>query len=1034
VIAASSYCQSSDFKDVSCQVTGHRVVVNLSVDKIFVPPTIDIGLVRELACDPAAASGSKPQKTRYWCGYRPVRDAWSAFREVETHDDVMRCIDRLLAVGGNQTARNGSVQRSLLLLQRFWSNGLIAMPPRLPRHYGVSVPLEAFGLCAQQPWIDEFKSIVATRAPLEAVSATRFLVRAAWTATGIRCIGDVTPATVSPSAFAELDIRRRWYRHIHTAQVRHHGAATADAVYYSWGIKTFGVRTRSDSTFAWAAAKDPGLAAWRAVLSEWFAHRKAKAPAMDFSEGFLNYLLAHSTVTRSPEVFCRRVYANPAPFLESSHCKGRASEVRISSLGHEFIEWFLDHHLSSHDDAGRPVRSPDHWNPFPRKSATSLRYTESTRQALPTRFIRQLIAVLTENDWAWPKTLKTDWIDRFNSTTQKWEPVWNPVRASAMLLKLLLPLRTFQVRMLESGEGDTECYAGGRWVRNESELAPKTRKAVRRGFLRAYPDRSTGRVYTGFFVNTNKTAPRRSGDQDPGYEMPWQHDHAIQVVERLIEWQRTYNPVEGPTAWSSLHELNLVRQGRPRTGSAFFLMRDAGGTYPNEPLTDTRMRPFWAALMEELERRLCAGGETHVDGSPIQLIAKRSVTGAALRPIHDLHTLRVSIITALATDGGVPLHILSKCIAGHASVLMTLYYVKLDASHVANHLAEASARIARAEQGNFVQFLKSAEGERREAGLVRNDSEALAALDRSDVASWIVSDKGICPVGGRMCHRGGPQSLGSPPSPVPGGAKNCVRCRYFITGPAFLGGLVAHFNAVGLSLTLAAERLRSTEKAIEALENERADCEKLGPKFVKELDMDAARHRFDQVMMEVDSIAHNWHAIYSLVERSKAVLANQKSTAGINLVLGGTRADLDVALEATSDFELMNAVCQVASLHPAPETAVANLKRARLLDALLVRNSCTPIFAEISEEEALRVGNEFVNLMIARLGRATTVELIEGKRMLEATGLTQEVRSMLKAQVGVSAPRMPVLEGEPTAKPPQLRLPHVVLEEPNRVH
>ncbi len=174
----------------------------------------------------------------------------------------------------------------------------------------------------------------------------------------------------------------------------------------------------------------------------------------------------------------------------------------------------------------------------------------------------------------------------------------------------------------------------------------------------------------------------------------------------------------------------------------------------------------------------------------------------------DLHTLRVSLITAYATEGGVPIQILSKCVAGHATILMTLYYNKPGPAHVTEALAQAQHRIQQAETNNFLRFLQNEEIRHANPFVVSNDAAGSSALQQSAPGSWVVGDIGICPVGGSLCHQGGPilNSAKSKPqyAPVPGGAKNCAKCRFFITGPAFLGGLVAHFNSVGVALTAAA--------------------------------------------------------------------------------------------------------------------------------------------------------------------------------------------------------------------------------------
>ena len=178
--------------------------------------------------------------------------------------------------------------------------------------------------------------------------------------------------------------------------------------------------------------------------------------------------------------------------------------------------------------------------------------------------------------------------------------------------------------MLDSGEADSERFQNGQWVRNTGSLAPQDRTMVRRGCLRKFSDPLSGQVHTGFYINTNKTQDRGRDEDETGYEIPWQHEEAIQVVTDLLRWQERYNPLSAPQTWANLHDSVIVRSGRSgrfaRRGSACFLFRDPRGTYRNEPLTDSRVRPFWILLLNELERRVAARGETLADGSPIRFI------------------------------------------------------------------------------------------------------------------------------------------------------------------------------------------------------------------------------------------------------------------------------------------------------------------------------------------------------------------------------------------------------------------------------
>ena len=152
----------------------------------------------------------------------------------------------------------------------------------------------------------------------------------------------------------------------------------------------------------------------------------------------------------------------------------------------------------------------------------------------------------------------------------------------------------------------------------------------------------------------------------------------------------------------------------------------------------------------------------------------------------------------------------------------------------------------------------------------------------------------------------------------------------------------------------------------------------------------------------MDVLAHNLHAIYRLTERCKQITRlntgpkNTREDSGtMSLVLAGGKRDLTTAIEMTTDFDVMDAVCQDAVMYPDDDPSEANLRRSRVLDAMLLRNGQRAVFASLSEEEILTVGNELGNLLRRRLGRAGTVELMEGRRMLREAGIESEVGKML---------------------------------------
>ena len=827
-------------------------------------------------------------------------------------------------------------------------------------------------------------------------------------------IGDLTPNTTSKRTQETLGLRAGGVISALSAAQHARYEQAQWGTLKDWGFKVHRKRRKSDPEFAWTTEVDATVESWRALLALWLVERPVKSQALRLGEFFLNYLIAHPSVARTPEEFCSRSYQCPDPYkryADERHGSTRAI-FDVMNLGHEFIEWVLDNTLTLPDDYGRPVRSPDHWNPITRQHRKQ-RAIQTHREAIPTRYLREMIAILTEDDFAWPKSKRADWITRRDSATGQWEKVWSPIRASALLLKMYLPLRTYQIRMLDSGEGDSERYCNGRWTKNEGALRPKGRRRVRRGFLRKFSDPWTGEVTTGFFVNTNKTQDKWKRELEIGYEIPWQHEAAIQVASMVIQWQETYNPLSRPQKWTTLHDQALVRLGRSgryaRKGEICFLFRDPNGTYPNEPLTDSRLRPYWTALLEQLELRVAERGETLANGEPIRFVETSRSEGAkqkTVRPIYDLHTLRVSLITALATEGGVPVSILSKCIAGHASMLMTLYYVKPQAAKVTETLTEAQKKVDKEEHRNFMRFLQEHRNEERREAVASNDNAGIDALNGTQPGTWAVGDKGICPVGGTMCHLGGPKLTInvqlSDYAPTPGGPQNCVRCRFFITGTAFLGGLVSHFNATGYRLTQAAGRWREHEAEVRKLEDAAGEAATREDRERTLRELEHAQERNQRRLQEVDVLAHNLHAIYRLTERCKQITRvntdpkkTREDSGTMSLVLAGGKRDLTTAIEMTTDFEVMDAVCQDAVMYPDDDPSEANLRRSRVLDAMLLRNGQRAVFASLSEEEILTVGNELGNLLRRRLGRVGTVELMEGRRMLREAGIESEVGKML---------------------------------------
>jgi hypothetical protein len=749
---------------------------------------------------------------------------------------------------------------------------------------------------------------------------------------------------------------------------------------------------RSDTKFRWAA--DKSLDRWRNALATWTMQHSCLRRAVGAGNTFLDYLWDCPTVTRDPKVFCRRDYTNPVPFNAWLKQRGKERYSKLDSTTWAFIEWFLRENLTPLGKDGRPLRSAKHWNPLIKPVRPGVQHNVSVRTALPSRMTRELLQILIEDDWAWARQQRQDFVSVTEDGVERDE--WCRVRASALALLLLLPLRPFQVRMLESGEGDTQNCRNGEWVANEGPHAPKLKKPVRRGVLRAFPV-PTDKTITGFFINTNKSVDRLPGEEERGYEIPWQHEQAIRVIEELRDWQERYNPVEQSLPWSEIDEELIRLATKMRPDGAFFLFRDPNGHTPNQPLTYGRLKGLWVKLLAELERRYAQRGERLPSGAPI-LLTKRVTNRkgkTVIVALFDLHSLRVSLITMLSTEGKVPLETLSRCIAGHASILMTLYYVK-DVGQTAECMAEASKKIDAASQQQFARFLRSQD--RKAAGIVSNDPLAITLLDQQPEVSWKFMSMGVCPVGGTMCAKGGPPLPGQPGKhgPVPGGSQNCARCRFFLTGPAFLYGLASEFNLTSLRLEKSATEWRTAQAERRALEDERFDTEQAGSVF-DEAKLARAHGRVETAETRVLALAENLQALSTLVERSAATQASVSSS-GLNLVLGGTLGDLKAVVRETQRLELLDAVCQAATLHPNSEELEASLRRNVELHQLLDRRGYKSQLMMLNEIDGVQVGNEMMNLMRQHSG-GNAVELLSVGSMAMPAAVAEQLDQLFSCSL-----------------------------------
>jgi len=808
--------------------------------------------------------------------------------------------------------------------------------------------------------------------------------------------------------------------------------------------KVKGVRRETDVTLGWVKREHPQLETWRALAVEWLkGETRGVAPRLYALVGFFERYLLQQGLPLEPAVFLAR--STVVPDFYRTACPDSRHGIECNNLIHAFMHFVLLREFSEAADNGQPVVSPAFHNPFPRMSNSGLpKRDESVHSPLPYGYIDELRQMLAAGphfrDWQWAQSaqggelgargrIAPDWFEVTENQIGRNDPdcmwrvrkmttpgyrggqvleMWSPVRWVALLVKLILPLRTFQVRMLDSGEADMWRYSAGKWTLNPSRLAQGSeRRPLQQGVFRRSNPLSDGEdASTVLYINTNKTADIAKSGPEKGYVLPWSaggpvHQDVFYWLEKLRNWQEKYNPVTRRTSWTELDgrhinaksEVQLV--GYPDACFLFRLPEARDGEH-HLPLTaDTLDRP-WFFLLEALELRLAERGETHHNGAPIRFTpppeerarSKQNTYAVTLFP---LHSLRVSLITALALEGQVPFPILQKLV-GHSRLLMTLYYTKPGATHIRDVLLGAAERLEARKESSIQNFLlDTAHDELLQKAICNSVPSLAAAIPQHPAArnpvGWMPMHHGLCLVGGNTsevedngsvggCYNGGlmtakgNSSVNPKYGPVPGGSRNCVRCRWFVTEPHHLPALAAHFNTLAYHFDEARNACLAREQELQGLKKQKADAEDAGHPFAGQDGYRQAERVWESAMKRFSDLAEDLVACWRLIERCKAALDAAQGD-GTQLVTVGEVADVRVAFDETeSELLQLSGVCDSVEVYPDLEPGKAVFRRSQLLDAVLYRDDLPPVFMLLSEQEQLLAGNAFMRRLAQQMNPA----------------------------------------------------------------
>ncbi|OWV64610.1 hypothetical protein ATY75_32190 [Rhizobium sp. N122] len=636
-------------------------------------------------------------------------------------------------------------------------------------------------------------------------------------------------------------------------------------------------------------------------------------------------------------------------------------------------------------------------------SKNKARLYETASRPLPDHLFDLAKRILEEdNGWAEQSGL----FDVLAERDGRWQKLYCPVLPTLLYMMFSLPLRASGVKRLDSGEGDLTKYNAETrdWENNlDPNVGYWSRKEGRTADPRGYAYQFKGSDIVGFKINTNK-----SGQP---YAIPHQIDKLHLRLYRLRNWQMTFNPVSEPVSPElyldgnhgfSKASVDLL----PLVFLLFRLPRSGRSSRHNKPPSHTQIVQAWTRLLQEVERRW------NLDNPDSIISIVEPAKNGQLASRYNLHGLRAYGIGRFYEDG-VPIEMISKIVAGHSSVVMTLYYILFSPAKIHSSLQIAASEGSK-KQSKFIRDFKVSSfdsARRRSAAL---GSEAISnAVNAFDKIPFCNVGIGFCPFGGGRCHDGGPlkvikRKLGvarNEHDHVEGGKRNCIMCRHFISGPPWLDPLLAfgtslqekrgHIDGQVEALIDMSDEL-SRQKA-QGLIDQILFVEKSSELSIKQKNLLDERRMTERALFNVCRI------VDACVQIEKLEGADENRLGGgLSLVVSDQASVFEFV--GVSEFEQSEYLTASSRIYPLLGNDRVEAKRDRALDLIAHNAGFVPpsLVATLDDKQRRYFKDQFSQLLFKHLDRPSIDAVSTGKLRLQDVGADEVVRELFGATLGDS--------------------------------
>lgn len=545
-----------------------------------------------------------------------------------------------------------------------------------------------------------------------------------------------------------------------------------------------------------------------------------------------------------------------------------------------------------------------------------------------------------------------------------------------LYILLTYPIRNKQARWLDSGELDEYIidFEKMEYIKNSNPNAIKGRKEC---CVQIETDYFSQKKYYILYLNTNKTGKQ--------YKIPYMDNQILKMIIEMIEWNRKYNfNITEPIIATDINK-EIRKYSKYEKSVPLFLYPVMGSKKLKSVMSDKLLMKFYCHLMLEVEKEIL-----QKENKTIKLVKEKisfyenknnkKTTLKTLHPVFDIHSLRVSGISNLI-EAGVPPEIVSQFIAGHSSVVMTLYYNKINMEEV----SETIQKLHNDNKDTLKEDLEKIESyEDYEKNLLSASKEFNKnnfQLLSENKGYWNIGLSGICSVN---CNELGRED------------KCCPKCKYWITGTPFLIGQVTELNDLMYKIRKKAQKVKT-----------------LNLKYIESFS-EQIKGEIELLNNDISILVSEWSIRYKFIEQSLSLLNknnnkidnNENNLNSENLDLNGldkkndkpillnSNNNLKLSISEENDFGLSYNICNSSDLIEEFDNREAQYELELFVNKILSHNNIEPFLFRLEREESLKVSNMFAKYILENYNNNHIEELIKGKSKLENSKIS-EIKNLI---------------------------------------